>query len=186
MTLKEKFETEISVELKKRLNLGNIYQIPRLEKIVVNCGIGRLVAGEDKKGQRNQVIEEVTQILSLITGQKPRFNKAKKSIAGFKLREGEIIGLSVTLRGQRMYDFLERLLNLVLPQVRDFRGLPQRLVSPEGILNIGIKEHLAFPETAGKEFSRLYGLQITVVPRGVKDRNQALLLYQLIGVPFQK
>ncbi|MEW5805200.1 MAG: 50S ribosomal protein L5 [Patescibacteria group bacterium] len=185
MSLKQKFENEIAAELKKKLGLGNIYQIPKIEKVVVNCGIGRLVSGEDKKSQKNQVLDEVSELLSLITGQKPRLNQAKKSIAGFKLRQGETIGLSVTLRGQRMYDFLERFLNLVLPQVRDFRGIPQKSVSQNGILNFGIKEHIVFPETMEKDFSRLYGLQITVVPQ-VRDRDQALELYQLMSFPFQR
>jgi len=184
-TLKQKFETKIAPLLKKELGLDNIYQVPKPLKVVVNCGFGRLVAGDDKKDQRAQVVGETEKILSLVTGQKPRQNRATKSIAGFKLREGDLIGLSVTLRGQRMFEFLERFLNLALPRVRDFRGIPKSSVSPEGVLNIGIKEHIVFPETIGEDFKRIYGLQVTVVPK-VQNRADALSLYKALNVPFQK
>jgi len=184
-TLKQKFEAKIAPLLKKELGLDNMYQVPKPLKVVVNCGIGRLVAGDDKKDQRVQVQSDATKILSLVTGQKPRQNRAKKSIAGFKLREGDLIGLSVTLRGERMFEFLERFLNLALPRVRDFRGIPKNSVSPEGILNIGIKEHIVFPELTGEDFKRIYGLQVTIVPK-VQNRDEAFHLYKAFNVPFQK
>jgi large subunit ribosomal protein L5 len=144
-----------------------------------------LVSGEDKKEQKTQVISEVSRLLSLITGQKPKTNQAKKSIAGFKIRKGDLVGLLVTLRGERMYDFLERFLNIVLPRVRDFRGIPQKSVSPDGVLSIGIKEHIVFPEVANEEFKRIYGLQVIIVPE-IRDRERALKLYQLMDFPLQK
>ncbi|HCI05210.1 MAG: 50S ribosomal protein L5 [Parcubacteria group bacterium GW2011_GWC1_45_9] len=183
--LKQKFETKIAPLLKKELGLDNMYQVPKPVKVVVNCGFGRLVAGDDKKDQRAAVLQEVSKILSLITGQKPKANHAKKSIAGFKLRENELIGLSVTLRGERMFDFLERFINLSLARVRDFRGIPESSVSPDGILNVGVKEHLVFPELIGEDFKRIYGLQVTVVPK-VQNREQALKLYRALNVPLQK
>ncbi len=184
-TLKQKFETKIAPLLKKELGLDNIYQVPKPLKVVVNCGIGRLVAGDDKKDQRAQVVAETEKILSLVTGQKPRQNRAKKSIAGFKLREGDLIGLSVTLRGGRMFEFLERFLNLALPRVRDFRGIQKSSVSPEGVLNVGVKEHIVFPELTGEDFKRIYGLQVTIVPKA-QNRADALHLYKALNVPFQK
>lgn len=185
LTLKQKIESKVIPILKKELGVSNNFEVPTLKKIVINCGIGRFVAGDEKKDQRQTVVEEVSKIISLITGQKPRENRAQKSIAGFKLREGDLIGLSVTLRGERMFSFFERLINAVLPRVRDFRGIPEKSVSPDGILNIGLKEHIVFPELIGEDFRRIYGIQITLVPK-VSDRNQAISLFKILKVPFQK
>lgn len=182
---KGKIEKEVLENLKKSLSLSNSHQLPKLKKIVVNAGIGRFVAGDDKKESRDLVVNEMTKILSLITGQKPRQNRAQKSIAGFKLREGDLIGLSVTLRGERMFHFLEKFVNLALPRVRDFRGIMEKNVSPEGILNIGIKEHIIFPELSGEDFKRIYGLQVTIVPQ-VLNREHALSFFRLLKIPFQK
>jgi len=157
-TLKQKFESKIISQVKKELGLSNDFEVPALKKVVINCGIGRFVAGDDKKDQKQSVVDEVSKILASISGQKPRENRAQKSIAGFKLREGDLIGLSVTLRGERMYSFLERFINTVLPRVRDFRGIPDKSVSPDGILNIGLKEHIVFPELTGEDFRRIYGM----------------------------
>lgn len=179
------FEKQIVPALQKELGVRNRYQVPHMEKIVVNAGFGRAVAGEDKKEQRAKVFEQVTKMLSLITGQKPSVRAAKKSIAGFKIRQGDTIGMSVTLRGKRMFDFLERFVNVALPRVRDFRGLSQSVVDPRGICTVGIKEHAIFPELMTEDFGRTYGLQVTVVPT-VRSREAGLALYRALGFPFKK
>ena len=179
------FEKQIVPALQKELGVRNRYQVPRIEKIVVNAGFGRSVAGEDKKDQRTKVLEQVTTMLSLITGQHPSVRAARKSIAGFKIRQGDTIGMSVTLRGKRMFDFLERFVNVALPRVRDFRGLSQSVVDPRGICTVGVKEHAIFPELMTEDFGRTYGLQVTVVPT-IRDRNASLALYRSLGFPFKK
>ncbi len=171
--------------LKQELGVSNLYQVPRPAKIVVNIGFGRSVSGEDKKDQRNRVFEQVEKMLSLVTGQKPARRQAKKSIAGFKIRQGDVIGMSVTLRGKRMFDFLDRLLNVALPRVRDFRGLSESCVDPRGVCTIGIKEHGAFPELMTEDFGRSYGVGITIVPT-MRNRASALALYRSLGFPFKK
>lgn len=179
------FEKQIIPALQKELGARNRYQVPRMEKIVVNAGFGRAVAGEDKKDQRTKVLEQVTTMLSLITGQKPSVRAARKSIAGFKIRQGDTIGMSVTLRGKRMFDFLERFVNVALPRVRDFRGLSQSVVDPHGICTVGVKEHTIFPELIMEDFGRTYGLQVTVVPT-LRTRTAGLALYRALGFPFKK
>lgn len=151
--------------------------VPRIMKIVAHTGVGRI--RDDKE------IETISRQLSLIAGQKPSPRKAKKSIASFKSREGMIIGLAATLRGVRMYDFLSRLINVALPRARDFRGIPETSVDGAGNLTIGIKEHIIFPETVGEDVRTIFGLEVTVVPK-TKNRELALEMYRLLGVPFKK
>lgn len=153
----------------------------RLEKIVVNCGIGRLVAANPQT--KDRVLTDVEKILTLVSGQKPSRRSAKKSIATFKVRQGETIGYVVTLRGKRMFDFLMRMVNTALPRVRDFRGIPLRSVDTHGNLSIGFSEHIVFPEAATEEVRQLYGFEVTLVP-SVKKREQALELYRELGIPF--
>lgn len=155
----------------------------RLEKIVVNCGIGRLVTANPQT--KDRVLADVEKIFMLITGQKPIRRPAKKSIATFKLRKGEIVGFVVTLRGKRMFDFLTRMLNIALPRVRDFRGIPLSSVDQHGNLSIGISEHIVFPEAATEEVRQLYGFEVTLVP-SVKKRSEAIALYRELGIPFEK
>lgn len=155
----------------------------RLEKIVVNCGIGRLVAANPQTKER--VLKDVEKILSRVTGQKPSERQAKKSISGFKLREGETVGYAVTLRGRRMLDFLMRFINIALPRTRDFRGIPFSSIDEGGNLTIGVREHIVFPEVAGEDVKQLYGLEVTLVPT-TRRRDAAIKLYHELGVPLQK
>lgn len=155
----------------------------RLEKIVVNCGIGRLAGANPQ--MRDRVFADVEKILALVTGQKPAPRPMKKSIAAFKIREGETAGYMVTLRGKRMFDFLLRMTHFALPRVRDFRGIPLSKVDQYGNLSIGFSEHIVFPEAAGEEVRQLYGLQVILVP-SLRKRDQAIQLYREIGIPLQR
>jgi large subunit ribosomal protein L5 len=165
-------------ELKKDLGLDNIHQVPKLEKIVVNVGLGR--AKEDK-----HVMDAATNTLRKITGQQPIQTTARKSIAAFKLREGNKIGLKLTLRGDRMYEFLDRLVNIVLPRLRDFHGVSNRAFDATGNYSIGLTDQSVFPELSYEETTTSHGLQVVLVIRtqGV-DHSRALL--EKFGLPFEK
>ena len=153
-----------------------------IEKIVVNAGLGRL----SQQGQfEEKILPEVAKEFAAITGQKASTRAAKKSIAGFKIRENQIIGLKVTLRQKRMEDFFERLVNLALPRVKDFRGLELSNIDESGNLNIGFKEHDVFPEIDQEKSKTSFGLQITIVPRK-KNREAAIALYRRLGLPLKK
>ena len=155
--------------------------IRKIEKIVVNTGIGRLSASPNFN---DKVLPDLVKEMSLITGQKPATRPAKQSISGFKLRSGTTVGLKVTLRGARMAKFLDRLRMLVLPRIRDFRGLSLKNIDTSGNLNIGIRENVVFPEI-NQEFSKAnFGIQITVVPRSVKGRDEAIKLYRDLELPL--
>lgn len=153
-----------------------------LEKIVVNTGVGRLSADP---GFEEKTLPKLIEELSVITGQKPVYCRSKKSIAGFKMREGQIVGLKVTLRSKRMVDFFERLVNIVLPRVRDFNGLNQRFVDKGGNLNIGFKEQFSFPEINPEEVLNNLSLEIALVPK-IKNREKAIAAYLGLGVPLKK
>ena len=155
----------------------------KIEKVVINCGIGRLATNTNNFEEK--VLPDLIKELSLIAAQKPAARSAKKSIAGFKLRMGNVVGLKATLRGKRMEQFLGRLIKVVLPRVRDFRGIDLKNVDGSGNLNIGIKEHLVFPEINPEESRVNFGLQITIVPN-VKSREEAIELYRKLGVPLKK
>lgn len=163
--------------LKDTLGISNKVAIPRITKVVVSVGIGSV-----KDKHKIEVIEDR---LAKITGQKPAARAAKKSIASFKLREGTVIGYQVTLRGVRMYDFLDRLFNIALARTRDFRGIDRTSVDPMGNLTIGIKEHSIFPETADEEIKDVFGLAITIVTTA-KNRETAEKYFEYLGVPFKK
>lgn len=152
-----------------------------LEKIVVNVGVGRL------SGQPNfdKVLPELIQAVGLITGQKPATATAKKSIAGFKLRLGTVVGLKVTLRGHRMRDFLDKLVHVVFPRVKDFRGIDQKSVDRAGNLSTGFKEYVVFPEVLADIAKVNFSLEVTLVPR-LKNREKAVELYKSLGIPFKK
>lgn len=154
----------------------------QIEKVVVNAGIGRL---SQTANFADKVLPEVIADFSAITGQKPMLCEAKKSIAGFKIREGNIVGLKATLRRKRMRDFLTKVANVVLPRVRDFRGISARGVDERGNLTIGIKEHIVFPEVNMETVKFGFGIEFTIVPRR-RAREAALDLYRAIGIPFQK
>lgn len=156
--------------------------IKQIEKIVVNAGIGRL---SDQPQFEEKLLPAVAGDLAAIAGQKPAARPARRSIASFKMREGQIVGLAVTLRRGKMGDFLARLVNLTLPRVKDFRGLDQKNVDRNGNLNIGFREQTVFPEIDPEKTKVAFGLQVTLVPR-VKDRERAIALYRRLGVPLKK
>ncbi|MGH8911788.1 MAG: 50S ribosomal protein L5 [Acidimicrobiia bacterium] len=176
--LKEKYNTEIASQLKDELGLENVMQVPRLSKIVVNMGLGE--ANTDRK-----VIESATDELSLITGQKPRVNRARKSIAGFKLREGTPIGASATVRGDRMWELFDRLLAVAIPRIRDFRGLNPRSFDGRGNYTFGVNEQLIFPEISFDDVSSTRGMDITICTTADTD-EQAKALLDAFGFPFRK
>ena len=154
----------------------------QLDKVVVNVGLGRL---SQQANFSDKILPDAVAELSAITGQKPLFAPAKKSIAGFKIREGNIVGLKCTLRGNRMMQFLNKFVNVALPRVRDFRGISKDSVDEGGSLTIGLKEHIVFPEISAETSKVAFGLEITVVPKE-KRRDKAMELYAKIGIPFKK
>ncbi|MEI8338384.1 MAG: 50S ribosomal protein L5 [bacterium] len=165
-------------ELQKELKLKNVNQVPKLEKIVVNVGLGK--AKDDKK-----MIETATNTLTKITGQAPTKTFAKNSIAGFKLREGNMIGLKLTLRGERMYEFMDRLINIVIPRLRDFHGVSLKSFDKQGNYSIGLSEQSVFPELSFEETTTAHGLQaVFVVDAENKEHSKALLAK--FGMPFEK
>lgn len=168
----------MSTAMNRGLSFGK-----KLEKLVVNTSFGRLAA---QPNFEEKMLPELIRDFSLITGQKPSPRPAKKSISGFKLRAGTIIGLTATLRGKRMDDFLRKLTTVVLPRIRDFRGVSLKNIDRSGNISIGIKDHVVFPEIHPESTKISFGLEITIVVQGIKNREEALALYRNIGVPFQK
>jgi large subunit ribosomal protein L5 len=177
MSVKEKTK-QIFTQLKKAGNVKNIMQTPKLEKIVISVGVGRVK--DDKK--KLLVIQDR---LQKITGQKAVPAPAKKSIATFKVREGEITGFKTTLRGERMYNFIDKYINIAVPRTRDFRGIKLSSIDEMGNLTIGIKEHIIFPETGDEEINDIFGLSITMTTN-VKNRSDAENFFKEIGIPFKK
>ena len=174
-----RYKETIASALKDQLGYTNIMQVPRLEKVVLNVGFGR-------HAKEEKYIDSVERTLTLITGQKPVRNKSTKSISNFKIREGMVIGASVTLRGQRMYEFLDRLISLTLPRVRDFRGLNPNSFDARGNYTLGFKEHLSFPEITGADMGEvIHGLEITVCSNA-KNKKEGNMLLSALGFPFRK
>lgn len=176
--LQQLYSDKFTKELQKELNLKNINQVPRLEKVVLNVGLGR--AKDDKK-----TIEAAANTLRRITGQNSVQTLAKQSIAGFKLREGNVIGLKVTLRGSRMYEFLDRLINIVLPRLRDFRGVKLNAFDKSGNYSIGLVDQSAFPELTFEETTTVHGLQVVMVIK-CEEPAHAKALLEKLGMPFEK
>ena len=176
--LKERYQKELVPALMKALNLESVMQVPRLEKVVVNIGMGEAM---DNSKAMDAAVSDVTQI----TGQKPVITKARKSIANFKLREGRAIGVKVTLRGERMWAFVDRLVNIVLPRVRDFRGVSADAFDGRGNYTLGLREQLIFPEIEYDKIDKIRGMEITIVTTSPTD-DQAAVLLQLLGMPFRK
>jgi large subunit ribosomal protein L5 len=176
--LKERYEQEVAAALKNSFGLSNEMQIPRIEKVVVNIGLGEAL-------DNPKALEAAVGDLTTITGQKPIQNKARKSIANFKLREGRIIGTKVTLRGERMWWFLDRLVNVALPRVRDFRGVSPNAFDGRGNYTLGLRDQLVFPEIEYDKIDKLRGLEITIVT-SAGDDEQAHALLQMLGMPFRK
>ncbi|MEK7076393.1 MAG: 50S ribosomal protein L5 [Patescibacteria group bacterium] len=175
--LQEKYRKTVISAMQKSFGIKNIMAVPKIEKVVVNTGVGR-IAKEDK------IVERIAKDLTMIVGQKPVFKKAKKSISGFKLREGVNVGISVTLRGKRMYDFLDRLIAIALPRSRDFRGIETKNFDKMGNLNFGIKESSIFSEINYENVKDIFGLEVTVVTTA-KNREKGIELLKQMGFPIK-
>jgi large subunit ribosomal protein L5 len=176
--LKTVYESEIIPKLTEQFGYKNIMQVPKLHKIVLNMGLGEAI-------QNIKVLDSAVQELSLIAGQKPIITRARKSIAAFKLRAGMPIGCKVTLRGLRMYDFFNRLVNIALPRVRDFRGVSPKGFDGRGSYSLGIKEHIIFPEIDYDKIDKIKGLNVTIVTTAQSD-EEGIALLQSMGMPFRR
>lgn len=176
--LKERYQNEIMPALMKSLRLDNTMQVPRVRKVIVNVGVGEAL---DNAKALDAAVADITQI----TGQKPIVTKARKSIANFKLREGRQIGVKVTLRGDRMWAFLDRLMNIALPRVRDFRGISANAFDGRGNYTLGLREQLVFPEIDYDKIDKLRGMEISIVTTARNDEEGRQLL-QMLGMPFKK
>ena len=174
--LQERYQAEVVPALQRQFGYDNPMQVPRLSKIVVNIGLGEAL-------QNAKAIDAAVGDLTLITGQKPIITRAKRSIAQFRLRTGNAIGAKVTLRGERMWDFLERLTRVALPRIRDFRGVPSKSFDGRGNYSLGLREQLAFPEIDYDKVDRLRGLEISIVTTAQTDEESKHLL-ELLGMPF--
>lgn len=175
--MKEKYIKEVVKAMKAEFGYSNDLAAPRILKVVVNAGIGKINKESDK-------IEEIISSIAEITGQKPVKTKARKAISGFKTRQGLEIGIKVTLRGKRMWQFLERLVNIALPRTRDFQGFEEKSVDGRGNLNIGIKEHTIFPEISAEKVKNIFGLQITVVTNA-RSQKEGITLFKALGFPLK-
>ena len=176
--LKEKYKNEVIDSLMEKFQYGNVMEVPRLEKVIINMGVG---AARDNP----KILESAVKDLEIIAGQKPVVTQAKKSIANFKLREGMKVGTKVTLRGERMYDFLDKLMNIALPRVRDFRGVSATAFDGRGNYALGIKEQLIFPEIEYDMVDTIRGLDIVIVTTAETDEEAKAFLAQM-GMPFKK
>ncbi|MDD3285728.1 MAG: 50S ribosomal protein L5 [Patescibacteria group bacterium] len=178
MRLKEKYQKEIAPSLKEKFSYKNTILVPRLQKVVINIGFG-------KHAKEKEAISAIESALTKISGQKPILTKAKKSISAFKVREGMVIGAVATLRGERMYDFVEKLVNISFPRVRDFRGISDKGVDRNGNMTIGLKDYSCFPELKAEDIDQIYGLEICL-NTNAKNREEGLALFQAFGFPFKK
>lgn len=176
--LKDRYDDELAPKLLKDLQLSNVMEVPRIEKVVVNMGIGEAI-------QNIKLLESAVEELKMITGQKPVITKAKKSIAGFKLREDMPIGCMVTLRRERAYEFLDRLINIALPRVRDFKGVSPKAFDGRGNYTLGIREQIIFPEIDLEKIAKIGGLNISIVTSARTDEHGKALLAEF-GMPFRK
>jgi large subunit ribosomal protein L5 len=183
LSLKEKYQKEVVPEMMKRFGYKNPLAVPRVEKVVINAGIGRMVAGKSKD-ELEKICRSVLSDLALITGQQPVLTRAKKSIAGFKIRKGMTIGVLVTLRKKKMYDFLERLINIALPRFRDFRGINPKSVDKSGNLTLAVKEHIVFPEVTPEKTKNIFGFGVTVTTTA-KTQKEGIELLKLLGFPIK-
>jgi large subunit ribosomal protein L5 len=176
--LKEKYQTEVRKKLQDQFGIKNPMAVPKVEKVVLNMGMGEAISNA-------KILDAAVDELGQITGQKPIITKAKKSIASFKLREGQSIGAMVTLRGEKMYEFLDRLISTALPRVRDFRGVPSKSFDGRGNYTLGIRDHFIFPEIDITKVEKSKGMNITIVTNA-KDDDQARFLLRELGLPFTK
>lgn len=176
--LSQRYRSEVVPALLREFGYRNVMEVPRLEKVVVNIGLGEAI-------QNAKALDAAAGDLAAITGQKPIVRRAKKSIAAFHLREGMAIGLKVTLRGERMYEFLDRLVNAALPRLRDFRGVPRKAFDGRGNYTLGLREQLVFPEIEYDKIDRVRGLEISMITTAKTDQ-EAMRLLELLGMPFQR
>jgi large subunit ribosomal protein L5 len=176
--MKELYTKEVRKKIQDEFKIKNPMAVPKIEKVVLNMGMGEAI-------QNAKILDTAIEELSTITGQKPVVTKAKKSIASFKLREGQSIGAMVTLRGEKMYEFLDRLINIALPRVRDFRGVPTKSFDGRGNYTLGIRDHLIFPEIDAGKVDKSKGMNITIVT-SAKNDEQARFLLRELGMPFGK
>lgn len=176
--LKERYQKEVVPALQKALGLDNVMEVPRLQKIILNVGVG-------KQKDEAKVLDGAMEDLTIISGQKPVVTKARKSIANFKLREGQAIGVKVTLRGERMWSFFDRLVNMALPRVRDFRGVSPNAFDGRGNYTLGFTEQLIFPEIQYDSIEQVRGLEVSIVTTARND-DEGRVLLQMLGMPFRK
>jgi large subunit ribosomal protein L5 len=176
--MKERYQTEVVPTLKDQMSLKNVMQVPTIEKVVINIGLGEAL-------DNPKALDAAAADLLVIAGQKPVITKARTSIANFKLREGRAIGAKVTLRGEKMWAFLDRLLNIVLPRVRDFRGISRNAFDGRGNYTLGLREQLIFPEIEYDKIDKIRGMEITIVTSAHNDEQAARLL-EMLGMPFIK
>lgn len=181
--LKEKYQKEVIPQMKEKFGYRNVMAVPKVEKVVINTGFGRLISGKTSDEQK-KISEGILNDLSLIGGQRPVLTFAKKSISGFKIRKGVPVGARVTLRSQRMYDFLERLIHIGLPRSRDFRGIEQSSFDEKGNLTIAIKEQITFPEILPEKAKINFGFEITIVSTA-KTKKEGMELLKLMGFPVK-
>lgn len=177
ISAKEIYAKKVIAEMEKEFGYSNAMAVPKILKVVVNVGIGKIV-------KENEKIEEVVNSLTQITGQKAIKTKAKKAIAGFKVREGMEVGVKVTLRGKRMWNFIDRLINATLPRTRDFQGINRKAVDLSGNLNVGIKEHMIFPEISPERVKHMFGMQVTI-STSARSQKEGLVLFKKIGFPIK-
>ncbi len=178
MRLREKYQKQVVPSLKEKFGFKNTMLVPRLNKVVLNVGFGHHL-------KEKEFIAGVEKALTKIAGQKPVMTAAKKSISAFKIREGLVIGAKVTLRGQQMYDFVDKLVNITFPRVRDFRGISEKSVDRDGNMTVGFKEYTAFPEIHQEEVENIFGLEVCLTTTA-KNKAEGLELFRLLGFPFKK
>ncbi len=176
--LKEMYDEDVVPRLREQFDYDSVMEVPRIEKIVVNMGVG-------EAREEPELLEGAMRDLAMITGQRPRVTRAKRAVANFQIREGIPIGCKVTLRGERMYDFLDRLINLALPQVRDFRGISPDSFDGRGNYSLGLDEQVVFPEVSYQEVENAQGMDVTIVTSAEND-EQAFVLLSLLGMPFKR
>jgi len=175
--LKEKYNKEVRKGFAEKYGARNVMAVPRISKVVINCGIGKFIKEKDAN-------EEIFQGIKDITGQKPVFAKAKKSISGFKIREGQEVGVTVTLRGEKMWSFLDRLVQVALPRIRDFRGIDTKNFDAAGNLNFAVREQIIFPEISAENVKHIFGFQITIA-NSAKNKQEGIELFRLLGFPLK-
>lgn len=182
--LKEKYQNEVLPLMMEKFGYKNKMAVPKIEKVVLNTSFGKLL-GKEKGEKSKKIQEEILDQLSLIAGQKAVLTFARKSIAGFKIKKGQAVGAKVTLRRKRMWDFLTRLIHIVLPRTRDFKGIPKKSIDKEGNLTLGFREQSPFPEVAKEKSTLSFGLEVTIVTT-TREKEKALELFKLLGFPFKK